>query len=335
MSPEQLAGDKLDGRSDVYSLALVAFNMLTGKLPFEGETAQESMIMRLTDEPKSLAVMKPDTSWAPEVQAVMYKALQRKAADRYQKASDFGVALWQAVERMPKQAAAGATQMIGAMDGATAMISAPPKTRLDASAAAPAAAVEAPMAAATGSVPARSKTPVYAGAGLAAVALAVLATIYLPKSADKSGATPLAADSLKIATPVTAAPANMPQNPPAAAGTTGQPVNQRPAVARPTGNPSVGSPPASSAIDVVATRLPILLEESTVEGKYTQALQEARSLMSKASEEQRVGLTLVQARALGMQNDTNRACPLLRNISTRAKNTAYDDQVTHLLVSSC
>ena len=34
MSPEQLAGDAVDGRSDIYSLALVAFNMLTGKLPF-------------------------------------------------------------------------------------------------------------------------------------------------------------------------------------------------------------------------------------------------------------------------------------------------------------
>src|SRR5712671_3391413 len=41
MSPEQLAGDKLDGKSDIYSLALVAFNMFTGKLPFPSETAQE------------------------------------------------------------------------------------------------------------------------------------------------------------------------------------------------------------------------------------------------------------------------------------------------------
>ena len=63
MSPEQLAGDKLDGRSDIYSLALVAFNMLTGTLPFPSDSAQEAMIMRLTDQPQTLAEMKPDVAW--------------------------------------------------------------------------------------------------------------------------------------------------------------------------------------------------------------------------------------------------------------------------------
>src|SRR6266516_1290919 len=51
MSPEQLSGDKLDGRSDLYSLALVFYRMLAGKLPFEATTVQETMIKRLTDEP--------------------------------------------------------------------------------------------------------------------------------------------------------------------------------------------------------------------------------------------------------------------------------------------
>src|SRR3989449_560665 len=46
MSPEQLSGDKLDGRSDLYSLALVLFKMLTGKLPFEATSVQETMIKR-------------------------------------------------------------------------------------------------------------------------------------------------------------------------------------------------------------------------------------------------------------------------------------------------
>ena len=214
MSPEQLAGDKLDGKSDIYSLALVAYNMLTGKLPFEGETAQESMIMRLTDDPRPLSMTKPDTSWPAEVQAVMAKALQRKREDRYDSASKFGIALYQAVEHMPRAASAGATQMIGAVDGATAVMAPPPKTRLDASpAAAPAPATIAP---------ARSRMPVYAGAGVAALALAAAANVYFPKAADKSGSTAPAGASAGAVGPsaasVTAPPVTPTQSVTAPAG---------------------------------------------------------------------------------------------------------------------
>ena len=101
MSPEQLSGDKLDGRSDIYSLALVAFNMLTGTLPFPSDSQQESMIMRLTDKPKSLSEMLPDRAWPAEVQAVMDRALERDANTRYQNATDFGMALYNAIQRMP------------------------------------------------------------------------------------------------------------------------------------------------------------------------------------------------------------------------------------------
>jgi tRNA A-37 threonylcarbamoyl transferase component Bud32 len=115
MSPEQLAGDKLDGRSDIYSLALVAFNCLTGKLPFPSNSAQEAMIMRLTDEPKSLAEMKPDVEWPAELQAVMDKALARDANERYASAAQFGRDMAKAVENMPQTIAAEAgTQVIGA-----------------------------------------------------------------------------------------------------------------------------------------------------------------------------------------------------------------------------
>jgi serine/threonine protein kinase len=105
MSPEQLAGDKLDGRSDIYSLGLVAFAMMTGKLPFPGETVQESMIARLTDEPKRLVEMKADVNWPASVQAVMDKALQRDAELRYSSASEFGRDLHAAVSAMPESAA--------------------------------------------------------------------------------------------------------------------------------------------------------------------------------------------------------------------------------------
>jgi eukaryotic-like serine/threonine-protein kinase len=108
MSPEQLAGDKLDGRSDIYSLGLVTFAMMTGKLPFPGATVQESMIARLTDEPKRLAEMKPDIAWPAPVQEVMDKALQRDAELRYASAADFGKDLHRAVAAMPESAATNA-----------------------------------------------------------------------------------------------------------------------------------------------------------------------------------------------------------------------------------
>lgn len=112
MSPEQLAGDKLDGRSDTYSLALVTYAMLTGKLPFPAETVQESMIKRLTDDPKPLAEMKPEVAWPEQVQAVITTALQRDAVSRYQTASEYGRALHKAVSEMPRGRTSAATHVI-------------------------------------------------------------------------------------------------------------------------------------------------------------------------------------------------------------------------------
>lgn len=104
MSPEQLAGDNLDARSDVYSLGLVAFYALTGALPFSSNSAQESLILRLTDRPKRLAAVNPDVAWPDDVQAALDRALERRAADRYQSASEFGRTLYLRIERMPVRA---------------------------------------------------------------------------------------------------------------------------------------------------------------------------------------------------------------------------------------
>ena len=89
MSPEQLSGDPLDGRSDVYSLALVLFQMLTGRLPFEGTTVQDTMVKRLTDEPASLADVRPDLRFPPGLQPTLDAALARRPVDRYQSAVKF------------------------------------------------------------------------------------------------------------------------------------------------------------------------------------------------------------------------------------------------------
>ena len=89
MSPEQLSGDKVDGRSDLYSLALVYFRMLTGQLPFQADSVQETMIKRLTDEPAKLAEARPDLAFPDGLQQVLDAALARTPGERYQTVAKF------------------------------------------------------------------------------------------------------------------------------------------------------------------------------------------------------------------------------------------------------
>jgi hypothetical protein len=119
MSPEQLSGDKLDGRSDLYSLGLVLYRMLTGVLPFQADSAQETMIKRLTDEPTKLADSRPDIAFPDGMQQVLDRALARDRDERYQSAGDFGTDTMAAVAgmdtpqtRVAPAAGSAATQLL-------------------------------------------------------------------------------------------------------------------------------------------------------------------------------------------------------------------------------
>ena len=96
MSPEQLRGKPLDPRTDVYSLALMTYEMLTGKLPFQGRTQQEMMIARLRSDPIPIRRMRPDFDIPESVEKVLNKAMSRSADDRYQSVLEFAEALDQA-----------------------------------------------------------------------------------------------------------------------------------------------------------------------------------------------------------------------------------------------
>jgi serine/threonine-protein kinase len=92
MSPEQLRGRPLDPRTDVYSLALMTYEMLTGKLPFIGRTQQEMMIARLKSDPVPLRQAAPSVG-LEAVERVLAKAMQRDPGDRYQTAPELATAL--------------------------------------------------------------------------------------------------------------------------------------------------------------------------------------------------------------------------------------------------
>jgi serine/threonine protein kinase len=81
MSPEQIRGKPLDGRSDIYALAILAFELFTGQLPFLGKTSQETMIARLRGSPTALRDVRADLP--AKLEAVISKALAVNPADRY------------------------------------------------------------------------------------------------------------------------------------------------------------------------------------------------------------------------------------------------------------
>ncbi len=97
MSPEQIRGKTLDGRSDIYALGLVAYEMFAGKLPFEGKSAQDMMIARLRGQPLPLRKARADLEFSPQFEKALMKAIEADPSSRYQTAAEFGKALEDAV----------------------------------------------------------------------------------------------------------------------------------------------------------------------------------------------------------------------------------------------
>lgn len=106
MSPEQLAGDVLDARSDEYALALVAFISLTGQEAFADASGKDSLILRLTSRPRRLAEVRSDIEWPVGLQSVFDRALAPDSADRFPRISEFADELAMAISSMtPSQTA--------------------------------------------------------------------------------------------------------------------------------------------------------------------------------------------------------------------------------------
>jgi serine/threonine-protein kinase len=93
MSPEQAQGKPLDPRSDIYSLAVILYEVLTGKLPFDARTPMEYIQMHVTRPPIPLDERIPGKRFPRGLSDVLNKALEKNPDDRYASAVDFANAL--------------------------------------------------------------------------------------------------------------------------------------------------------------------------------------------------------------------------------------------------
>jgi len=125
LSPEQARGGEVDQRSDLYSLGVVLYELLTGKTPFEGDTPVEVAMKHLSNAPKPPSELRKDIP--PELDMVVLRALAKDPNDRYQSADEMEGDLDRVARGLPIAAAT--------VDTATQVMRRPPATQVESTAA--------------------------------------------------------------------------------------------------------------------------------------------------------------------------------------------------------
>ena len=96
-SPEHLGmldpGERIDGRADIYSFGIVLYEMLTGVPPFQADTPHQYLVLHSSERPRALRDVNPAVTASPDLEALLFRALEKDRAKRFATARDFARAL--------------------------------------------------------------------------------------------------------------------------------------------------------------------------------------------------------------------------------------------------
>ncbi|MEA2185866.1 MAG: eukaryotic-like serine/threonine-protein kinase [Solirubrobacteraceae bacterium] len=128
LSPEQAQGHAVNARSDLYSIGIVLYELLTGRVPFDAESAVTIALKQVSEQPVRPSERNPAVT--PELEAVVLRALAKDPAARFADADEFIAALEAAASRIPSAAAIAAAEAAAAAlpsaSGITGAIMPPP-----------------------------------------------------------------------------------------------------------------------------------------------------------------------------------------------------------------
>ncbi len=122
MAPEQARGDELDARCDVYAVGVMLYELLTGNVPFTGNTPLNVLTAQLTQAPEKPRTRAPDRPITPALEAVVMHALTKDPTDRYATAAALALAIAQARSAPDDLDAVKPARAIAGASGAVAML---------------------------------------------------------------------------------------------------------------------------------------------------------------------------------------------------------------------